>query len=119
MVKKFGYLVVLALIVAFGVSLSAGAAHAAGTGSVVAATGDSAVAADWKRVDDPPWCKVLKGQPAYSYKADGAKVSVPSGKRLVKYDVYPEYSGKKARDGVCKILVTEYRSHMWTVRWLQ
>lgn len=70
--------------------------------------------AGWKRSAETAWCSMLRAQPAYEYEYDGATVGVPSGKRLLKYDIYPEYrKGSKAADRVCKVHVREYWEHVY------
>lgn len=70
--------------------------------------------AGWKRSGETVWCSMLRAQPAYEYEYDGATVGVPSGKRLLKYDVYTEYKkGSKGSDRVCRVLVKEYRQHVY------
>lgn len=82
---------------------------------VVASVAVAGVAhAGWKQSKETVWCSMLRAQPAYSYEYDGAEITVPSGKRLLKYDVYADYrKGSKASDRACKALVREYREHVY------
>lgn len=108
--KAFMYgVAVLAVVFAVGFSLPGTAS--AGEGRVPTGTVANTPAA--KPKPDPKetgMCDVLSKLPGYSYTYQGAKITVPDGKALLRELTADGVKGK-TRERACKAMVGEYAAH--------
>lgn len=99
---------VVALVVVFGVGVSAAEASAAPAGTAAGAV--KSVRAAVPSPVERGMCDVLAQLPGYSYRYQGATVRVPSGKALLK-ELSADGVKGSARARACKALVGEYAAH--------